>query len=71
MGDGVANGGSGRGDTLLELTKTVLRVRSMARSRGKVMQITDMTVWQSGRSSTAKSHIDVAHALTNSIASTS
>lgn len=70
MGDGVANGGSGRGDTLLELTKTVLRV-SMARLRGKVMQITDMTVWQSGRNSTAKSHIDVAHALTNWIASTS
>ena len=58
-------------DTQLELTKMVLRVRSKARSRGKVMQIGYMTMRQSGRSSTAKSHIDVAHALTNSIASTS
>lgn len=63
MGDGVADGGGDRRDTQLELTKMVLRVRSKARSRGKVMQIGYMTMQQSGRSSTAKSHIDVAHVL--------
>jgi hypothetical protein len=54
MGDGVADGGGGRRDTQLELTKMMLRVRSKARSRGKVMQIGYMTMRQRGSSSTSQ-----------------